>query len=71
MSVHSRVKHIYVGRYVAAVDVELIEDETDWAPYLSVNDACKLDDVRAALDRGDLKAASLLSKVYELCPVTV
>ena len=64
-----RTKHIYEGRYVAEVEVELIEDQTGWSPYLSVEDARKLDDVRAALRRGDLKAATEKARVYELRPV--
>jgi hypothetical protein len=28
------------------VDVELLEDDTGWAPYISVEDAYRLDDVR-------------------------
>ena len=64
-----RIKHIYEGRYVAEVDVELIEDETGWSPYLSVDDACKLDEIRAALRRGDLKSAAKQARVYELRPV--
>jgi hypothetical protein len=54
---------------VAEVDIDLIEDETGWSPYLSVDDACKLDEVRAALRRGDLRAASARARVYELRPV--
>jgi hypothetical protein len=69
MSTRKRVKHIHEGRYVAEVDVELIEDEGGWSPYLSPEDACKLDDVREALRRGDLKLASTMSRVYELRPV--
>ena len=64
-----RTKHIHEGRYVAEVDVELIEDKTGWSPYLSVEDARKLDDVRAALRQGDLKAAAAKARVYELRPV--
>ena len=41
------------------MDVELLEDETEWSPYLSVRDASKLDDVRDALRRGDIAAAKL------------
>jgi hypothetical protein len=66
-----RIKYVHEGRYVAEVDVEFIEDETGWSPYLSVDDACKLDEVRAALRRGDLKAATQKSRVYELRPVAV
>ena len=64
-----RIKHVYEGRYVAEVDVELIEDETGWSPYLTVDDACKLDEVRAALRRGDLKSAAKKARVFELRPV--
>lgn len=71
MNTKRRVKHIHEGRYVAEVDVELLEDETDWSPYLSVDDACKLDDVREALQRGDIAAASRLARVFELRPVAV
>ncbi len=56
-------------RSVAEVDDVLLEDETDWSPYLSPDDACKLDDVRDALRRGDIRAAPGLSRVFELRPV--
>ena len=69
MSKRKRTKHIHEGRYVAEVDVELIEDESGWSPYLSADDACKLDDVREALRQGDVKRASTMSRVYELRPV--
>jgi hypothetical protein len=69
MSKRKRTKLIQEGRYVAEVDVELIDDETGWAPYLTPEDALKLDDVRAALRRGDLHSASNLARVFELRPV--
>ena len=71
MKTKRRVKHIHEGRYVAEVDVELLEDETDWSPTLSLDDAWKLDDVREALHRGDITAASRLARVFELRPVAV
>ena len=57
--------------YVAEVDVELIDTSSGWSPYLSLDDAYKLDDVRAALRRGDLRAASRHARVYKLTPVAV
>ncbi len=36
------------GEYAAEVDVELIEDIEGWAPYLSPQDAYRLDDVQDA-----------------------
>jgi hypothetical protein len=57
------------GRFVAEVPVDLIETTGEWSPFLSIDDAEKLDKVRLALRAGDLKAASALARVYELKPV--
>jgi hypothetical protein len=38
---------------VAEVNIELIETGAEWSPYLSLEDAEKLDDVREALRRKD------------------
>jgi hypothetical protein len=57
--------------FVAEVDVHLIETDGGWAPYLSMDDPYRLDDVREALRSGDLRRASqLASRVYNLTPVT-
>ena len=64
-------KLVHEGQYVAEVDVEFLFAEEGWSPCLSLDDAYKLDDVRDALRRGDLKAASRLAKVYTLTPVSV
>ena len=63
-------KLIHEGRYVAEVDVELLDANEGWSPYLSLEDALKLDDVRAALREGDLKRAARLSRVFTLSPVS-
>jgi len=58
------------GDLVAEVDVQLVEAQGGWAPYLSLEDASKLDDVREALRAGDVKRASqLASRLYRLMPV--
>jgi hypothetical protein len=62
-------KFIHVNDYVAEVDVELIYTGNDWSPYLSVEDASKLDDVRDALMDEDIERASQLSRVYKLLPI--
>ncbi|MFP3897569.1 MAG: hypothetical protein ACLFV5_12135 [Anaerolineales bacterium] len=63
-------KHIYEGQYVAEVKVELIVTDKGWSPYLSLEDAAKLDDVREMLRRGDIKAALKQAQVFKLTPVT-
>ncbi len=64
-------KYIHEGQYVAEVDIELILTDQGWSPYLSLDDAQKLDDVREALRKGDLKEASKLSRLYTLTAVAV
>ncbi|MDZ7668311.1 MAG: hypothetical protein U5Q16_02430 [Gammaproteobacteria bacterium] len=64
-----RTKYIHEGKYVAEVDVELIDAEDQWAPYLSVQEAEKLDEVRDLLRAGNLQAASQRAKVFELKPI--
>jgi hypothetical protein len=63
-------KLVHEQEYVAEVDVELIYSDDGWSPYLSVEDAYKLDDVREALRQGNLETASRLAKVYTLTPIT-
>lgn len=64
-------KLVHEGQYVAKVDIELIDNDEGWSPYLSLDDAQKLDDVRDALRRGDVKVADRLANVFTLTPVAV
>ena len=69
MKTKHKTKLLHEGEFVAEVPVELIETEDDWAPYLSVDDAQKLDDVRAALRRGDLESAAKVARIFKLIPL--
>jgi hypothetical protein len=71
MTTRRHTKLVHEGKYVAEVDVDLIEMDTAWGPYLSLEEAYKLDDVRDALRRGDIKAASRLARVFTLTPVAL
>ena len=51
-------KLVQEGQYVAEVEIELIDTDEGWSPYLSLDDALKLDDVRNALRRKDLQMRS-------------
>lgn len=70
-AIKRKKKYIHEGKYVAEVDVDLIIDDAEWSPYLSLDEAYKLDDIREALKTGDIKEASKQAKVYELHPVAV
>lgn len=69
MKRRKKSKFVHEGRYAAEVEVALVEDETGWSPYLTLEDAQKLDDVRDALRQQDLESAARYGRVYELRPV--
>jgi hypothetical protein len=62
-------KLIHSGKYAAEVEVDLIVDETAWSPYLSHEDAVKLDKVRRALKNEDVITAGQHAYVFKLVPV--
>ena len=62
-------KIIHEGHYIA--EVELIETDEGWTPYFSLDDALKLDKVREALQKDDIKTASKYGQVFTLTPVAV
>ena len=64
-------KFLHEGKYVAEVDIELIDTDESWLPYLSLEDAQRLDEIRVALRSGDLEAASRFARIYTLTPVEV
>ena len=70
MSARSSKRLVREGEFVAEVDVKLVEAEGGWTPYLSLEDAYKLDDVRDALRVGDVRrAAQIADRVFRLMPV--
>ncbi len=69
MKKRASTRFVHEGGYAAEVPIELIEEEHEWAPYISLDDAKKLDAVRHALRSGDLAAASKLARIYELKPI--
>ena len=71
MKKRKHTKLVHEGKYVAEVDIELVDTPEGWSPYLTLEDAYKLDDVREALRKGDLDAASRLARLYTLTPVAV
>jgi hypothetical protein len=70
MSTERKAKRLVrEGSYIAEVEITLIEESHEWAPFIPAADMRKMDKVRAALRQGDLAAASKLARVYELTPV--
>lgn len=69
MKQRKKSKYVHEGQYVAEVEVAMVEDDTGWSPFLSVEDAYKLDDVKDALRQGDLETAAKFGRIYELRPI--
>jgi hypothetical protein len=71
MNARRHTKFVREGSYAAEVDVELIEEDNGWSPYLSLDDARKLDAVREALRREDLEHGEVgpdpLSIPFDAC----
>jgi hypothetical protein len=63
------IKRFREGNLLAEVEVKLIPDEESWGPSLSIDDARKLERVRAALKIGDVLAAAKDAKVFEVMAV--
>ena len=63
-------KFLLEGDLAAKVEVDLIESDDPWAPYLSAEEAKKLDQVRLALRRGDVEEALKFGRVYRMTPIT-
>jgi len=69
-SIGGWLQDIGLGQFARLFAEQQIEvEDSSWSPYLSVADATRLDKVRDALRRGDLKAAASLARVYRLEPV--
>jgi hypothetical protein len=71
MTSRRQTKLVREGQYIAEVEVELIEANDGWAPYLSLEDAERLDAVRQALRLGEIEKASQLGRIFRLMPVAV
>ena len=66
MKKRCRTKLVHEGQYVAEVDVELIEAADEWSPYISLEDAYKLDDVRVRYARGMSRQHLSMAKCIHL-----
>ena len=71
MTKRHHTKLVHEGNYVAEVDVEILDTGEGWSPYLSLEDAQKLNDVRESLREGDLQRVARLARVFSLTPVSL
>lgn len=69
MTKKKQIKRIYEDQYVTEVEVELITTDDEWSPFLSLEDAYKLDDVREALRQKDFQTATKLATIFRLTPI--
>jgi hypothetical protein len=71
MTKRKNTKIVKEGNYLAEIDVEMIDSGEGWAPFISLEDARKLDEVREALRLGDIETAAKKAKVFILKPIAV
>ncbi len=74
MTSKKHIKLIREGEFIVEVEVELLYDDNPlvgWSPYLSLQDAYRLDDIRQALRNGDFEVASRLGRIFRLTPLAV
>jgi hypothetical protein len=71
MTKRHHTKLVHEGKYVAEIDVEILDTGDGWSPYLSLEDAQKIDEVRESLQEGDLRRATKIARVFSLTPVSV
>jgi hypothetical protein len=71
MNTKTQTKLIRQGDYIAEIDITLTYTDSDWSPYLSLQEAQKLDHLRQALQQDDLQAAGQLARIYQLTPIAV
>jgi hypothetical protein len=68
----NRIELVRVGNHAVEVPVEVMIEEGDggWSPYFSLEEATKLENVRLALQRGDLTEAAKFGRLFELLPIS-
>ncbi|MDJ1169988.1 hypothetical protein PMG71_11170 [Roseofilum sp. BLCC_M154] len=69
MKTKTETKIIRQGEYLAEIEITLTYTDHDWSPYLSLEEAQKLDHLRVALQNKNIKTASQLARIYHLTPV--
>lgn len=69
MHTRKHTKLIHEGKYAAEVEIEIIDSDEGWSPYISMETALKLDEIRAALKTGDLERAKSMARIFLLSPV--
>jgi hypothetical protein len=71
MTSRHQTKLVREGQFIAEVEVELIEENEGWAPYLSLEDARRLDSVREACEAVTSRRRARQARVFRSMPVAV
>ncbi|WP_107667797.1 hypothetical protein [Cyanothece sp. BG0011] len=69
MKTKKQTKIIHEGEYMAEIEVNITYNDNFWSPYLSLEDAEKLDNVRLALRENDINTAAKFGRIYHLTPL--
>lgn len=69
MQTRKHTKLVHEGNYAAEIEIEIIDSENSWSPYITLEDALKLDKVRELLKENKIAEAKKFGNVYILKPV--
>ncbi|MEX2443250.1 MAG: hypothetical protein WD492_06585 [Alkalispirochaeta sp.] len=64
-----KTKLVHEGQFIAEVPIEVEDIDRPWAPWVTVDEARKLDEVRLALRQNDIEAAGQYGKIYRVTQV--
>ena len=65
----TKTKLVHEGQYIAEVTIEVEDVDQPWAPWVTGDEARKLDEVRKALRRDDIETAGKYGKIYRITQV--
>jgi len=69
MHKRKHTKLLHEGKYVAEIEIDIIDSEAGWSPYISLEDALKMDQLRELLRKGDIESAKKMAHIYIMKPV--
>ena len=69
MHKRKHTKLLHEGKYVAEIEIDIIDSDKGWSPYISLEDALKMDEIRELLRTGNIEVAKRMAHIYIMKPV--
>lgn len=66
-----KIKRLYVGDVMAAIEVSLADEPEAWGPHIDPSELDRIDRLRESLKSGDFAAASKEANFYSVKPLAM